>query len=236
MVVLYPCHACQLESLALRPCACLRARGVSKTRVGYSGLLTFGGFESKLRLRVKHWGFKAQGVGTLLLSITLESILTTSVAHTLRSPLRAIERVCTFSSDRVFANHPPSIVQKSPPKRTTLIYIYICYKYVYIYIYVYAYVCVYMYVCMYVCMHVCTYLCAYNYVCVFDNMYIRTYVYAWMRVCVCADICDGKKHSKILCRRRPLENLLNGWCVVSVIMVCNGLNMKLNPVGSSLLY
>ena len=45
------------------PWACLRARGFSKTRGCYSGLLTFGGFESKLRVRVKHWGFKAQEVG-----------------------------------------------------------------------------------------------------------------------------------------------------------------------------
>ena len=100
-----------------------RARGFLKTGVCCSGLLTSGDFESKLRL---DWGFKAQESWFLEASVaepepskapslTLES-LATSLEHSLRSPMRAIERVCVFLSDRAFADRPPSNVKRTHQK------------------------------------------------------------------------------------------------------------------------
>ena len=56
---------------------------------------------------------------TTLLSITLEPALTTSLEHSLRSPLRALARDrkgVRFLSDQAFANHPPSIIKRTHQK------------------------------------------------------------------------------------------------------------------------
>ena len=56
---------------------------------------------------------------TTLLSITLESTLTTSLEHSLRSPLRALARDrkgVRLLSDQAFANHPPSIIKRTHEK------------------------------------------------------------------------------------------------------------------------
>ena len=66
---------------------------------------------------------------TTLPSITLETTLTTNLAHSLRSPLRAIapdRKGVHFFSDRVFANRHPSMVKRTHQKeQRSYIYIYI---------------------------------------------------------------------------------------------------------------
>ena len=56
---------------------------------------------------------------TTLLNITLETTLTTSLAHSLRSPLRALapdRKGVHFFSDRVFASRHPSMVKRTHQK------------------------------------------------------------------------------------------------------------------------
>ena len=92
----------------------------------------------------------------MLLSITLETTLTTSLVHSLRSPLRALapdRKGVHFSSDRVFANRHPSMVKRTHQKEQrsyishadmhTYIHCYIhiyINKYIYIYTYIYIYI------------------------------------------------------------------------------------------------
>ena len=73
---------------------------------------------------------------TTLLSITLETTLTRSLAHSLRSPLRALapdRKGVHFFSDRVFANRHPSMVKRTHQKEQR------SYEYMYAYVYVYMY-------------------------------------------------------------------------------------------------
>ena len=55
---------------------------------------------------------------TTLLSITLESTLTTSLEHSLRSPIarKRDRKGVRLLSDQAFANHPPSIIKRTHQK------------------------------------------------------------------------------------------------------------------------